>query len=159
MTRVLIMSPKKKSAYTVTKLKDFSAVALDEAVGKLLAALEEESEAVKSEAEKKAFRDRWMARTNGLMTQVNDLWLKAAPKDAKRDAGQRVNELKTKVAQMVEATSDRVLSQAHSGGRSLGRAKTRDAAFHPGSGAAASGEYIDITLPGIRRPLGGEHPV
>ena len=153
------MSPKKKSAYTVPKLKDFSAVALDGAVEKLLAVLEAESAAVNTEAEQKIFRDRWMARANGLMAQVNDLWLKAAPKEAKRDAGQRVNELRAKVEQMVVATSDRVLSQAHSAGRSLGRAKTRDAAFHLGSGAATSGEHIDITLPGIRRPLGAEHPV
>ncbi len=43
----------------------------------------------------KPFRDRWMARKNGILTQINDLWLKAAPKDAKREAGntrQRVEE-------------------------------------------------------------------
>ena len=47
-----------------------------------------------NEADWKAFRDRWMARTNGILTQINDQWLKAAPKEAKRDAGQKVNELK-----------------------------------------------------------------
>ena len=35
-----------------------------------------------------------MARKNGVLTQVNDLWLKAAPEGSKRDVGQRVNELK-----------------------------------------------------------------
>ena len=35
-----------------------------------------------------------MARKNGVLTQINDLWLKAAPKEAKREVGQRVNELK-----------------------------------------------------------------
>jgi len=39
------MSPKKKSAYTVPKLKDFSAKALDKAGKELLAALEAESQA------------------------------------------------------------------------------------------------------------------
>ena len=28
----------------------------------------------------------WL-RKNGALTQINDLWLKGAPKDAKRDAG------------------------------------------------------------------------
>ena len=28
-----------------------------------------------------------MARKNGVLTQINDLWLKGAPKEAKRDAG------------------------------------------------------------------------
>jgi phenylalanyl-tRNA synthetase alpha chain len=136
---ILIMSPKKKSAYSVSKLKDFSAVALDQAVGSLLAALEEESQAVKSEAEQKVFRDRWMARTNGLMTQVNDLWLKAAPKDAKRDVGQRVNDLKKRVEETIGAALTNAQSAA--------------------STSRVDAEHVDITLPGIRRPLGAEHPI
>src|SRR5438552_7206966 len=48
------------------------------------------------------FRSRWMARKNGVLTQVNELWLKAAPKDAKRDVGQRVNEIKDLVTARVE---------------------------------------------------------
>jgi phenylalanyl-tRNA synthetase alpha chain len=70
--------------------------ALDSAVRELLSALEQESAAVGSENDWKVFRDRWMARKNGVLTQLNDLWLKAAPKDAKREVGQRVNEVKTK---------------------------------------------------------------
>ena len=84
-------------AYTVPKLTDFSTAALDSAVRELLSALDQESAAVASENEWKAFRDRWMARKNGVLTQLNDLWLKAAPGPHKRDVGQRVNELKTKV--------------------------------------------------------------
>ena len=49
-----------------------------------------------------------MARKNGVLTQINDLWLKAAPKDAKRDVGQRVNELKSKVEQTIEAAEKRL---------------------------------------------------
>jgi hypothetical protein len=48
--------------YTVPKLTDFSAAALDSAVEDLLAALLQESQAIRSETECKAFRDRWMAR-------------------------------------------------------------------------------------------------
>ena len=82
--------------YTVPKLTDFSAVALDGAMRELLSALEQESTAVASENDWKAFRDRWMARKNGILTQLNDLWLKAAPGPNKREVGQRVNELKAK---------------------------------------------------------------
>ena len=153
------MPPKKKSAYAVPKLKDFSATALEKAAKDLLSALAAESKAVDSEAEWKIFRDRWMSRANGLLTQINDTWLKAAPKDAKRDAGQCVNQLKAKVEDVVGATSDRILSQPHSEGRSLGRAKTRDSAFQSYTGAESPNNRIDITLPGIRRPLGAEHPV
>jgi phenylalanyl-tRNA synthetase alpha chain len=152
------MSPKKKSVYAVPKLKDFSAAALEKAAKELLSALTAESKAVDSEAEWKIFRDRWMARANGLLTQINEAWLKAAPKDAKRASGQCVNELKAKVEEIVGATSERILSEARSKGRPVGRAQPRDSALDPRRGESL-GDRIDITLPGIRRPLGAEHPV
>jgi phenylalanyl-tRNA synthetase alpha chain len=133
------MPPKKKSAYTVPKLKDFSAAALDEAVQNLLAAVVREAGEVKNELEWKTFRDRWMARANGFLTQVNTLWLKAAPKDAKRDVGQRVNEVKKRVDETIAAALASMQSAA--------------------STSQLDTERVDITLPGIRRPLGAEHPV
>jgi phenylalanyl-tRNA synthetase alpha chain len=125
-------------AYTVPKLKDFSPAALDKAAAKLISALEKEAAAVKSDADQKDFRDRWMARKNGILTQVNDLWLKGAPKDAKRDVGQRVNQLKKQVEETIESTS-----------QSKGAKSASD----------LDSERIDITLPGIQRPIGAEHPI
>ena len=124
--------------YTVPKLTDFSAPALDNAVGELLSALEEESREVSSESDWKTFRDRWMARKNGMLTQINDLWLKAASGPNKRDVGRRLNQLKTKVEHAVDATSTRMQS---------------------GAVSKSAAERLDITLPGIRRPIGAEHPV
>ena len=121
-------------AYTVPHLKDFSLAALDKAVEKLVAALEKESAALGDENQRKIFRDRWLARKDGILTQINELWLKAAPKEAKRDVGQRVNKLKTEVEAKVAAAL----------------AKTPDA------NAESS---IDISLPGIRRRIGAEHPI
>ena len=77
--------------YTVPKLEDYSPTALDKAVQELLNAVRQEANAVSGENEWKAFRDRWMARKNGILTQINDLWLKAAPGPSKRDVGARVN--------------------------------------------------------------------
>ena len=128
-------------AYTVPKLKDFSPAALDKAVEKLLAALNKESTAVKSESERKNFRDRWLARKDGILTQINELWLKAAPKEAKREVGQRVNELKQIVTGRVETVQAR---------------QTTNAVGNVLSHAAPT---IDISLPGIRRPIGAEHPI
>jgi phenylalanyl-tRNA synthetase alpha chain len=153
------MSPKKKSAYAVPRLKDFSAAALEKAAKGLLSALETESKAVDSEADWKVFRDRWMARANGILTQINEAWLKAAPKDAKRDAGQCVNQLKVKVEEIVTTTSDRILSAAPSKSQTVGRAKTRDSASTLAARTESPDGNIDITLPGNRRPLGAEHPV
>src|SRR2546430_12539018 len=73
-----------KMAYTVPKLKDYSAPALDKAVQELLSALQQESKDVSSESDWKTFRDRWMARKNGVLTQVNVLWLKAADRKSTR---------------------------------------------------------------------------
>ena len=49
-------------AYSVPKLTEWSAEALDKAVAELRAAIAEESSAAKSEADRKALRDRWMGR-------------------------------------------------------------------------------------------------
>src|SRR5271167_881680 len=100
--------------YTVPKLTDFSPAALSSAVRELLSALDEEATAVTSENDWKTFRDRWMARKNGVLTQLNELWLKAAPGPNKRDVGQRVNELKTQVEQKVDATLAQIQSGAPS---------------------------------------------
>lgn len=125
--------------YTVEKLAEYSLEALDHAVAELLSALATEAAQVADEAAWKAFRDRWMARKNGVLTLVNDTWLKAAPTDAKREVGRRVNELRRQVEQQVEQRRERLAG---------------------GSAAARlAGERIDITLPGIRRPIGVEHPV
>jgi phenylalanyl-tRNA synthetase alpha chain len=86
-------------------------------------------------------RVRWLGREKGIVNkQIPDLWLKPAPKEAKRDVGQIVNRLKKYV-------------EIH---------------FHPLVGNVlpieqqpffAELEAIDITLPGARRPIGAEHPV
>ena len=122
-------------AYTVPKLADYSAAALELAAAECIDACKLEAEAVHTEAELKAFRDRWLARKNGILTQINEMWLKGAPKDAKREAGIRVNELKARITEIVEG--------AHVGG---------------GKDSLAT-ERVDISLPGVRRPIGAEHPV
>jgi len=123
-------------AYSVPKLTDYSAAALEKASGECIAACQEESTVVRSDADLKTFRDRWMARKNGILTQINDLWLKGAPKEAKREAGIRVNDLKARITELVD-------------GAHVSAAGTDSLAT----------EAVDITLPGVRRPIGAEHPV
>src|ERR1700752_1219718 len=122
-------------AYTVPNLTDYSPEALEKAAGECIAACKSEAAAVRDDAELKAFRDRWMARKNGILTQINDLWLKGAPKEAKREAGIRVNELKAKITELVESAD-------------IG-----------GDTATGDTERVDITRPGVRRPIGAEHPI
>jgi len=133
------MSAKKKSAYTVHKLNDFSDATLVRAVNDCIHACESEADAVQTETESKAFRDRWLGRKTGILTQINEQWLRAAPKDAKKNVGAHVNELRlqieTRVIGAELSVSDK--RKAHS----------------------VESKHIDITLPGIRRPLGAEHPI
>jgi phenylalanyl-tRNA synthetase alpha chain len=136
-------------AYTVPKLKDFSQAALDEAVADLLFALEEESKAVDNESEWKAFRDRWIARKSGILTQINDDWLKASPTEAKRAVGLRVNDIKTRVEESVKESKTRYEDLSILGYTGA------DKGEHGRLGVNA----IDISLPGIRRPIGAEHPI
>ncbi len=141
--------------YTVPKLTDYSAAALERAAAELLSALGQESALVKNEAAWKIFRDRWMARKNGVLTQISDRWLKVAPKQAKRDVGQQVNRLKEQVEQKVEGLKAWLRTSAVE-------------VMHPGINvpAAELERYafekvgsVDISLPGMRRPIGAEHPV
>jgi phenylalanyl-tRNA synthetase alpha chain len=128
--------------YTVPKLTDYSAAALEKAAAELLSALKEEADkSWKSESDWKTFRDRWLSRKNGILPLVNDLWLKAAPKEAKRAVGQKVNEIKLEVEHAVEMTEGLQLEWATT--------------VQPTSTA----DSVDISLPGVRRPIGAEHPV
>ena len=92
--------------YSVPKLENYSSEALDAAATELKTALEQESSAVSNEADWKAFRDRWIARKGGISAQLSENWLKAAPTLVKREVGIRVNELKARIEQTVEATQE-----------------------------------------------------
>src|ERR1700693_3231317 len=146
--------------YIVPKLDDFSATALDKAVGELLDALRDEAQAAKPTLVAKGFRDRWMARRNGIATQVNEQWLKAAPASAKREVGKRVNEIRAKIEGTVEEVARTVEAlaaharYAATTGKDTGGAALEDVELHK-----LAAERLDITLSGIRRPIGVEHPV
>lgn len=126
--------------YTVPKLEEHSLTSLESAEGELYSALNEEKAQVHNEGDWKSFRDRWLARKNGILAQINDLWLKAAPAEKKKEAGQVVNRTRQNVEQIVNSTLKFILMPAIEV-----RVEVTD--------------RVDITLPGIRRSLGAEHPV
>jgi phenylalanyl-tRNA synthetase alpha chain len=124
-------------AYTVPKLTDYSAAALEKAAAECVGACTAEAAEVRDDTDLKAFRDRWMGRKNGILSQINDSWLKGAPKDAKREAGIRVNELKAAIEDVVDKAEEIRLELS----------------------TAPLADSVDISLPGVRRPIGAEHPV
>jgi phenylalanyl-tRNA synthetase alpha chain len=144
--------------YTVPKLTDFSAATLADAKKAFELALESEKDAVESENDWKAFKDRWMARKNGILTQINDKWLKAAPGPTKRDVGQLVNALRLLVEDRVPKAQGNFDTFEDVVGHPTLRGSV-DEVIALKKKRTALGASVDITLPGIRRPIGAEHPV
>ena len=142
--------------YTVPKLKSYTPTALDKAAKSVKEELHKEVAALasakvqdrlgKTAPDMKSFRDEWLARKHGVVKQLNESWLKLAPPKNKRDVGKVVNELRQYITEQVGSALEGLPSITRVSDAGLRRAlETEDA--------------IDITLPGIRRPLGAEHPV
>jgi phenylalanyl-tRNA synthetase alpha chain len=81
----------------------------------------------------------WLGRKLGVLTRVTENWLKPAPPELKRAIGQSLNEFKTHVEQSLEAARARVEAAAE--------------------GTAAARDRIDLSLPGVVRPVGSRHPL
>ena len=94
--------------YALPQIKDYSAESLNRISAELTTALEADAESVRNEKDWRAFRDHWMSRKSGVTTQLNEL-LRAAPKEAKREAGRRVNELKARIEQLVAKVEERLI--------------------------------------------------
>ncbi len=138
--------------YTVPKLDDYSPAALDKAANELRTALEAEAANVYTAADFKEFRDRWRARKSGVVTQLNKLWLDNAPPDWKPGVGRFVNLLAMEIDEKIEGAHGAV--KVYESAKAV--AENEDwTGIISGRPAAP----LDITLPGIRRPIGVKHPV
>jgi len=93
--------------------------------------------AIHDESAWKLFRDAWLGRKSGVLTQITDNWLKPATPELKRVVGQKLNELRAHVESQIEA---------------------RRAAIESGAEEAAlAKERVDLSLPGVIRPIGSHH--
>lgn len=108
-------------------------------LGELRATLDTDLSAVSSVEALEEFRVRWLGRKQGLLGAANDHWLKSAAGPLKRAVGRLLNELKQHADQSLE-----VRRQAVERGAAESRLAT---------------ERLDVTLPGVRRPLGSRHPI
>src|ERR1039458_6660938 len=93
--------------YTVPKLEDYSPEALQRAAHEVIVALDAAAELVRNEMAAKVFRDEWLARKTGVVTQLNENWLKPAPQEQKRAIGQVVNSLKGQIEYKVQSREQR----------------------------------------------------
>ncbi len=88
-------------------------------------------------------RLEWLGRKQGRLKIISDLWLKAAPPEAKRLIGQRFNALKEKIEIELER-------------RSKSLPGIRQAEILSGN---IIEPQIDVTLPGSAQRVGAEHPL
>jgi phenylalanyl-tRNA synthetase alpha chain len=79
----------------------------------------------------------WLGRKSGVLAQITDNWLKPASPDLKRAVGAGLNELRAHVESQIESRRQAIESGADQS------ALTRD--------------RIDLSLPGVRRPIGSRH--
>lgn len=113
----------------------------------------------KAEHEKlcKGLRDRWLARKNGLLSFIDEKWLKACPKELKPFVGRNFNALRQEaLALEVGALVKDVPIRAPA---------SPDGKASAGPAMAPTVNHVtrevpgDLTLPGNRRSLGSLHPV
>ncbi len=96
-----------------------------------------EAAAVHNESSWKKFRDAWLGRSSGRLALVTENWLRNATPDLKRAFGAGLNELRAHVEAQIEAR----------------RAAIESAAEH----SAIARERVDLSLPGVIRPIGSHH--
>ncbi|HUX09767.1 MAG TPA: phenylalanine--tRNA ligase subunit alpha [Terriglobia bacterium] len=106
----------------------------------------------------KELRDRWLARKGGLVSLIDEHWLKKAAKDLKPAVGRAFNELRQQ-AKSVE-TEGLLRDFALPGAAAKQGALEFSAATAVAPEAEVSSKSgADLTLPGHRRTLGSIHPV
>jgi len=105
----------------------------------------------------KDLRDRWLARKNGLLSFIDENWLKTASKELKPSVGRSFNSIRQESAAFeVSALLKEVQVRAY-----------EPAASDVSTTVAVPVEISnitrevpgDLTLPGNRRPIGSLHPV
>src|ERR1700675_4331833 len=97
----------------------------------------DESTRVHDEESWKLFRDAWLGRKSGILLQITDNWLKPAGPALKPAVGAALNELRAHVESKIEALH----SSIDSGG----------------DAAASPRDRVDLSLPGVIRPVGSRH--
>jgi len=98
----------------------------------------------------KALRDRWLARKNGILSFIDENWLKGAAKDLKPIVGRQFNQLRQGAPALEQAELEKVVPVG---------LRFRPADQVPSLDSATHEEAPILTLPGYRRPLGSIHPV
>jgi phenylalanyl-tRNA synthetase alpha chain len=159
------MKVDEKVRKTLAELGATDAKSVESLFAEVRAAMERErqelvSKGASSEAERdkscKALRDRWLARKNGLISFVDENWLKKAAKQIKPTVGRQFNELRRSAGIMETA---QLIGDVRISTYTLPAESGSYAVAGKDAELVKSPRPQDLTLPGYRRPLGSIHPI
>jgi phenylalanyl-tRNA synthetase alpha chain len=111
----------------VSSLADFDALFQE-----LGAAAATEAGQIRGAESLEAYRVKWLGRRDGICSRITENWLKPANPDAKKFIGAGLNKLRGALEASVEAAKNSAATQE-------------------------SGAAMDLSLPGIERPVGTAH--
>jgi phenylalanyl-tRNA synthetase alpha chain len=122
-----------KTALPFEKLNISSEPAVVELFRQLSARAKAETQSIRDADALEEFRIRWLGRKNSVSTHVRENWLKSAPPEAKRWIGKSLQPFLQNLEDELNHWKDSVEAKL------------------------ASGPAIDLSLPGVTRPLGTRH--
>jgi phenylalanyl-tRNA synthetase alpha chain len=105
----------------------------------LRAEFDRDSASATDEASCKALRDAWLGRKSGVLNRITEQWLKPAPAELRPLVGQHLNDLRKHIERQIDELQ-----------RSLAAAAET---------AVLARERVDLSLPGVHRPIGSRHLV
>jgi phenylalanyl-tRNA synthetase alpha chain len=130
-------TPESKLAQTLAVLGVSSAEQVRSLFAELRMKFDAEADRATDNSSFKTFRDTWLGRKSGVLTLVTDNWLKPATPELKRAVGAALNELRGHVDSQIAA---------------------RQSAVDAGAEVTANPkERVDLSLPGVIRPVGTHH--
>jgi phenylalanyl-tRNA synthetase alpha chain len=155
------MTIEEKVRKTLAELGVAAASGVEALFAEVRAALDAERQALVArgaadEAERdkrcKELRDRWLARKNGLLSLLDENWLKKAPRELKPAVGRQFNELRQLAVSMEFEGLVKVVPIQRGMSRQLDLSLSTQA-------EAPRAALQDLTLPGRRCPRGTIHPI
>ncbi|HLW97489.1 MAG TPA: phenylalanine--tRNA ligase subunit alpha [Candidatus Acidoferrales bacterium] len=131
---------KEQTTKTLAELGAQTAEQLAALFAGLRAEFEDDAAAAGDESRWKTFRDEWMGRKSGVITNITENWLKkASSPEMKKATGQALNEFRAYVESVIE--------------------ERRQAVETATEQLAMAKERVDLSLPGVMRPVGTRHPI
>ena len=128
---------KNSTVKNLAELGVVDAAALAPLFAELRARFDAEFSGARDEASWKSLRDGWLGRKSGVLAAITDNWLKPASPELKRGVGAALNELRGQVEARIE--------------------ERRLAIEAGGESAVAARDAVDLSLPGVVRPVGSHH--